>query len=73
MPYNEFDFEQTAAMRAAIDMVVAVLGDTFDRRRTEVAQIVINLANQADYNAPTLATMVLDALDRRKIRVGVGG
>jgi hypothetical protein len=63
MSYNEFDFEQSNAMRIAIDMVVTTLGNNSDKSRTEIARIVLGVASQGDFSAGALATMTLDKWD----------
>jgi hypothetical protein len=63
MSYYEFDFEDTHTMRAAVDIVAATLGDTFDKRRSEVARLILRLANEGgDYSAATLASVALEKM-----------
>jgi hypothetical protein len=63
MSYNEFDFEQSSAMRIAIDMVVITLGNNSEKNRTDIARIVLSVANQGDFSAAAIAKMTLDRLD----------
>jgi hypothetical protein len=63
MSYNEFDFEQSNAMRIAIDMVVITLGNNSEKNRTDIARIVLSVANQGDFSAAAIAKMTLDRLD----------
>jgi hypothetical protein len=69
MSYNEFDFEQSNAMRIAIDMVVTTLGNNSDKSRTEIARIVLSIANQGDFSAAAIAKMTLDRLDDQERKI----
>jgi hypothetical protein len=50
-------------MRSAIDMVVAVLGYHSEKSRTDIARIVLSVANQGDFSASVLAKMTIDKFD----------
>jgi hypothetical protein len=63
MSYHEFDFEQSNAMRIAIDMVVTTLGNNSEKNRTDIARIVLSIASEGDFSAGALARMTLDKLD----------
>jgi hypothetical protein len=64
MPNNEFSFEQTNAMRQAIDIVICHLGGSDDiKRQTEVARVVLITAiSRREYDADTLANLTIEQL-----------
>jgi hypothetical protein len=64
MSNNEFNFEQTNAMREAIEIVVRHLGGSEDnKQRTEVAKFVLSIAfNRRRYSAESLANLALEQL-----------
>jgi hypothetical protein len=63
MRHNEFSYEQTGAMRTAIDMVLAATAEgDGDVRRSEIARIVLSIADQDNCEASTLAKLTLERL-----------
>jgi hypothetical protein len=71
MPNNEFSFEQTNAMRQAIDIVICHLGGSDDiKRQTEVARVVLITAiSRREYDADTLANLTMSSCANRRARL----
>jgi hypothetical protein len=61
MPYNESSYEQTSIMRAAIEMVMRLTKDG-NKRRDEVANVVLSIADRGDHDAHTLAILAIEAM-----------
>ena len=58
MSFNESSYEQTRIMQDALEMAVR-LTENGDARRSEIADIILNIANQRGYDAPALANLAL--------------
>jgi len=64
MRHNEFTYEQTIAMRIAVDMVLAAAGEgDGDVRRSEIERIVLGIADEDNCEASTLAKLTLERLN----------
>jgi hypothetical protein len=61
MTYNESSYERTSVMRSAIEMVLRLTKDG-DKRRDEVAKVVLSIADQGDCDAHTLAILAIEAM-----------
>jgi hypothetical protein len=70
MPYHEYSFEQSDAMRGAIDIVLATLSDDSAGTRTEIARLVLGIANEGDYSASALAKMAIDRMEYLERKTG---
>jgi hypothetical protein len=71
---SESDFEQTDAMREAIDWMLLHLGGAEDRRlRKEIARVVVGIASQRECDAETLVALAIEKLGEpsRKTHAGV--
>ena len=62
MPRSESSFRKTTIVRVAIQMVLDQDGDEGERRRADVARVVLNVASEAEYDAATLATLTLERM-----------
>jgi hypothetical protein len=60
MSHNLFSFEQSNAMRGAIDTVIETLGDDKQPNRIDIARLVLSIANEGDYSVAALTKMTLD-------------
>jgi hypothetical protein len=61
MSYNESSYEQTRVMQDAVEMVVRLTQDG-DKRRTEIAKIILSIADFDNYDAPALANLAIAAM-----------
>jgi hypothetical protein len=61
MSYNESSYEQTRIMRDAVEIAVR-LTPGGDGRRDEVVRVILNIANQDNYDAPALANLAIAAM-----------
>jgi hypothetical protein len=58
MSFNESSYEQTRVMQDALEMAVR-LTENGDARRSEIADVILNIANQHSYDASALANLAL--------------
>ena len=61
MSYNESSYHQTSVMRAAVVMVMR-LSKNGERKRDEVVKVVLEIADEADHDAYTLAHLAMAAI-----------
>jgi hypothetical protein len=67
MTRGEFDTDQTAIMRAALEIVVhRFQNPDSDMFRSEIASIVVSIAMDEDHDADTLAELTIEKLRRWK-------
>jgi hypothetical protein len=63
---NAFSYEQTIVLRRAVDIVLARDNATTERYRQEVARVVLQLANENEFDdAEVLAQLAIEQLDER--------
>jgi hypothetical protein len=61
VPFNESSYEQTPVMREALEMVVHLTHDG-ERRRDEIANIIVRIASEIRFDATELANVTLSAM-----------
>ena len=63
MSHNKFRFEETKAIRQAVDMVLHHLGDADDHSlRAEIARVVLSIAQARDYGVDALVILTIEKL-----------
>jgi hypothetical protein len=62
VPGRESSLRKITTVRVAIQMVLDQDGDEGERRRADVARIVLNVAGEAQYDAATLASLALERM-----------
>jgi hypothetical protein len=56
--FNESSYEQTPAMRQAVDIVAGQIKDG-EHRRDEIAKVVLSISSEANFDAVALANLTL--------------
>lgn len=63
--FNESSYEQTPAMRQAVDIVAGQIKDG-EHRRDEIAKVVLSISSEANFDAVALANLTLAKMAERR-------